>query len=143
VKKFWKKARAVAVLLGGEAKKEWRNAEMALTVSTSSPQTLLNGIKKAIDDKKVLTWGYKEVDGVRYYTHIADQWNKLAWFKALIQPPGLVFNIVPPKGKGVSTEVYAIYHGRFAEMLLAHFDHQFSEARASAMARAGDIVKAA
>jgi hypothetical protein len=41
------------------------------------------------------------------------------------------------------SDVYAVYHGRFAEMLLAHFDKEFSEARASAMPAAADIIKAA
>jgi hypothetical protein len=116
---------------------------MALTVSTSSPQALLDAIKDAIDDKKVLTWGYKDVNGVRYYTHTAHQWKKRAWFKPSIKPGALVFNIVPPQGKRVTTEVYAIYHGRFAEMLLAHFDQMFSEATVSALAKDGDMVKAA
>lgn len=116
---------------------------MALSVSTSSPQAILNGIKKGIDDKKILTWGYKDIKGVRYYTHTADQWNMAAWFKASLEPPSLVFYILAPKGKKISTEVYAVYHGRLAEMLLAHFDDKFSEASASSMPASGDVIKAA
>jgi hypothetical protein len=116
---------------------------LALAVSTASPQSLLAAIKKAIDDKKVVTWRYKDIGGVRYYTHSANQWDSLAWFKGSIESPGLVFYIVPPKGKKISTEVYAVYHGRFTEMLLAHFDSQFRETSASAIPVPGDSVKAA
>jgi hypothetical protein len=116
---------------------------MAISVSTAAPRALLNGIRKAIDDNKVRTWGYKDLDGVRYYTHTTTQWEKLAWIKATVYSDGVVFNIVPPQGKAISPEVYAIYHGRFVEMLLAHFDQQFVDARASAMPLSGDIVKAA
>jgi hypothetical protein len=45
---------------------------------------------------------------------------------------GLILNVIPPS-KGVSTEAYAVYHGRFIEMLLAHFEQDFSDASATAM----------
>lgn len=116
---------------------------MALAVSTTSPQSLLTAIKKAIDDKKVVTWRYEDIGGVRYYTHCVEQWDRTAWFKASTAAPGLVFNIVPPKGKAISAPVYAVYHGRLAEMLLSHFDKQFCQASASALPVSGDSVKAA
>jgi predicted nucleic acid-binding protein len=36
---------------------------------------------------------------------------------------------------------YAVYHGRFIEMLLTHFDLKFTQARASALPETGDIVE--
>jgi hypothetical protein len=39
--------------------------------------------------------------------------------------------------------VYAVYHGRFIEMLLAHFDEQMSGAAATAMPTTADVVKSA
>jgi hypothetical protein len=50
-----------------------------------------------------------------------------------------VLNIIPPK-KGVSKEAYAVYHGRFIEMLLAHFDEEFSGAFGTAKATRDDRV---
>jgi hypothetical protein len=44
----------------------------------------------------------------------------------------LNFGILGRKEETISSEVYAIYHGRFVEMLLAHFDDQFSAAKTSA-----------
>jgi len=37
-------------------------------------------------------------------------------------------------------EAYAVYHGRFIEMLLAHFDEGFSEAFATAQATGDDRI---
>ncbi|ERJ35113.1 hypothetical protein L810_2257 [Burkholderia sp. AU4i] len=39
--------------------------------------------------------------------------------------------------------VYGVYHGRFLEMLLAHFDHSFSNATATAHADSTDNYKVA
>lgn len=52
----------------------------------------------------------------------------------------LKFYIVRPKGANISKEVYAVYHGRFAEMLLRHFDDRCQSITASAMAEAKDLV---
>lgn len=113
---------------------------MAVTVSTSRGAALLAAIYKAIDDKKILTWGYTQQDGVRYLTHTAEQWDKQAWFRPLVDAPGLVFNILPSKGGKVSATAYGIFHGRLIEMLLNHFDKDFSATSASALPAAGDSV---
>src|SRR5437762_168405 len=102
-------------------------AEMAVFVSTGEGNALLKAIFKAIDDKKVVTWGYTQVGAVKYFTHTATQWDQKAWFQPSFQSDGLRFYIVPPQGKSVSREAYAIYHGRLVEMLLAHFDSKFSD----------------
>ena len=116
---------------------------MAINVTTGNGQALLAAIYKAIDDKKIDTWRYEAHGGVKYLTHCANQWNKKAWLKATIQSPGLVLNIVKPKEKSISTVVYAVYHGRFIEMLLAHFDQHMSGAAATAMPTAADVVQGA
>jgi hypothetical protein len=116
---------------------------MAIYVSTGDGHALLEAIYAAIDDNKIRTWCYADHDGVRYLTHSADQWNQKAWLKATVQQPGLVFNIVKPKGSNISTEVYAVYHGRLIEMLLAHFDGWIATAAATSMPTALDVVKAA
>jgi hypothetical protein len=54
----------------------------------------------------------------------------------------LVFNILNPRGVAITKEVYGVYHGRFIEMLLVHFDNSFMNADASAAVAAGDQVTA-
>ena len=46
------------------------------------------------------------------------------------------------QGSNVTTEVYAVYHGRFIETMLAHFDKQFTNGFASSMPTVADRVAA-
>jgi hypothetical protein len=110
---------------------------MALLVSTSQPSTLLSAIKKAIDDKHIETWAY-DSDGD--FTHTPVQWSRKGWLRPSLQSGTLVFNIISPKGINLSKEVYGVYHGRFIEMLLAHFDKIFTAADATALATTADLV---
>lgn len=110
---------------------------MAIFVTTQTPKRLLSAIKQAIAEDQIATWSlYND-----HFTHSVEQWSRRAWFKARIEERRIVFNIVPPKGKIVSRNVYGIYHGRFIEMLLNHFDGQFESASATALPTASDRIK--
>jgi len=109
---------------------------MSVRILATDPASLLRNIYKAIDDRKIVTWQYDK-DGD--FTHSAEQWRYKAWFRPKIETNALVLTIMPPKDIPLSTEVYAIYHGRFIEALLAHFDQQFSYASASAIPQVGDM----
>src|SRR5437868_1254530 len=112
---------------------------MALYVRATAPADLLKAIKKGIDDNKIDTWEY-DSDGD--FTHTPPQWRKKAWLRPTIGAGQLTFGIIKPAKEAISTEVYAVYHGRFIEMLLAHFDLQFSTAQATAQpVIPPDIVK--
>ena len=102
---------------------------MAVIVKTSNPSTLLKKIKKAIDDKKIDTWSYDD-DGD--FTHTPEQWRSKAWLKPKIYSSELRFGILGQKETKMTTYIYGIYHGRFIEMLLNHFDSDFTQASATA-----------
>jgi hypothetical protein len=110
-----------------------------LSFGTTTPLALLSEIKKAIDDKKVTTWSYTK-EG--HFTHTPDQWRAKAWLFPKVDGSELRFGIIRPQSGNVSTEVYAVYHGRFMEMMLAHFDTRFGNGMASALPTAADNVKA-
>lgn len=110
---------------------------MAVTITTSSPQSLLAGIKLSIDQGHIVTWSY-DSDGD--FIHTAEQWKYKAWLRPIVKTGNLTFGIIPPRSVAISREVYAIYHGRFIEMLLVHFDEKFSAAIASAMPTNDDDV---
>jgi len=93
-----------------------------LTFDTSTPNNLLSRIKKLIDSGQIKTWAY-DTDGD--FTHTATQWNNKAWLRPHVNGSNLQFTILGPTS-GLSTEVYAIYHGRFLEMMLAHFFNSFT-----------------
>jgi hypothetical protein len=107
---------------------------MALTVNTSNPRALLNGIRKAIDDKKVETWEYDK-DGD--FTHKPEQWRNAAWLRPVVGNGVLQFGLLGPQNKGMTKLIYGVYHGRFIEMMLTHFDNDFSSASATAQDQSG------
>ena len=95
---------------------------MAVIVKTENPKVLLQKIHKAIDENKIDTW---IIDNDGDFTHVPEQWNCKAWMhKADIASDNdeLVFGIVGNKQVKMTKLLYAVYHGRFAEMLLSHFD---------------------
>ena len=112
-----------------------------LSFSTTKPNALLAAIKKAINSKKITTWSYT-ANG--YFTHTPEQWKAKAWLlPKVIDGSELRFGIIRPTNASVGTEVYAVYHGRFIEMMLAHFDTEFQNGLASALPTAADNIKAA
>lgn len=111
---------------------------MAIHITTAAPKKLLATFKKAIDDGHIKTWSY-DSDGD--FTHTADQWVRKAWLHPkIIEKTELILHILPPKDVELTSQIYAIYHGRFIESMLNHCDTLFSNASASAMPEQGDIV---
>lgn len=113
---------------------------MSVTVFTSKPNALLTAIKKAIDDNKVETWAYDQ-DGD--FTHSPDQWRQKAWFRPAVQQGMLVFGLLGPTDVTMTKTIYGVYHGRFIEMLLAHFDADFGNVSATALGDSFDSFKTA
>ncbi|HEY6230816.1 MAG TPA: hypothetical protein VIW64_06115 [Pyrinomonadaceae bacterium] len=109
---------------------------MAIIVKTSSASELLKAIRKAIENKKIETWSY-DSDGD--FTHTPDQWNKKAWLRPKVYIGELRFGILAPQDTKMSTYIYGVYHGRFIEMLLSHFDSDFTTANATAQKTEPDI----
>jgi hypothetical protein len=112
---------------------------VAIHVLTAQPEQLLQAIRYEIAEGHISTWARDE-DGD--FTHTHTQWQKRAWLRPQTLVGELRLNIIAPLEHALTTEMYAIYHGRFIEMLLAHFDNQFYQANASALPDPGDIVGA-
>ena len=110
---------------------------MAVIVETEKPSELLQSLKQAMKERTVETWS---VDSDGDFTHSPEQWANKAWFRPKIEQDRLVFRMITPKGKRMSRTVYAVYHGRFIEMLLAHFDLKFTRAYSSALPSEGDVI---
>ena len=91
---------------------------MALYIKTTDPHGLLNAIKESIDNQIVQTWS---IDEEGDFTH-ASQWKNKAWLKPVVQSDQLAFGLIGRKDEIMTKAVYGIFHGRFSEMLLTHFD---------------------
>lgn len=111
---------------------------MAVMTFTSKPATLLAAIKKAIDAKEIETWQY-DADGD--FTHTPEQWRGQAWLRPFAQQGVLTFGLLGRKNVTMTKTVYGVYHGRFVEMLLTHFDDWFTNASATAIADSVDNFK--
>lgn len=103
-------------------------------VTTNAP-ALLKAVKAAIDAGHIETWSY---DGDGDFTHTPPQWRSRAWLRPAIKADALEFGLLKPQGAVITREIYAIYHGRFVEMMLVHFDDRFDSAIASALTRSPD-----
>jgi hypothetical protein len=111
---------------------------MALFVFTDKASELLSAVKAAIDGKHIDTWRYDK-DGD--FTHSPEQWVNRAWLRPSIAESALTFGIIGRKSDDLTKEEYAVYHGRFVEMLLAHFDKRFSTIQTTALMQQPDILK--
>jgi hypothetical protein len=112
---------------------------MAIQVHTDNPQGLLNSIYAAIDEGSIVTWTYDDDNDFIHDTPDG-QWEGAAWLHPTVREGVLVLNVIPPTD-GLSKEAYAVYHGRFIEMLLVHFDEDFTDAFATAQPTVEDSVK--
>lgn len=110
---------------------------MALNVQCTDSAGLLGAIRKAIREKEVDTW---VMDNDGDFTHSPEQWRHRAWLRPKVRDELLVFNILGRKNEKMSKTIYGVYHGRFAEMLLTHFDGEFTRVSATALPAAGDSV---
>jgi hypothetical protein len=113
---------------------------MAVYFNTTAGKALLAKFDAAIKQKeakgKITTW--KKSDDDEFYTHVADNWTKKAWFQAKVEDKRLVFNIIKPKNSNVSTSAYAYYHGHMIETFLNHFDADFTTGDATGLPASGD-----
>jgi hypothetical protein len=110
---------------------------MAVLIDCASPKKLLQEFHALIDDGTIKTWPY---DTHKDFTHVSDQWKFKAWFRPTIEDGRLVFSIIRPKAKTISTATYAFFHGHLLQTFLDHFDKQFTWLYASALPKKGDLV---
>lgn len=112
---------------------------MSIYVRTENPKGLINKIKQAIDNNSIDTWAY---DSEGDFTHNVDQWRYSAWMRPHIESGRIIFAILCRKDKNLSMVEYAVYHGRFVEMLLRHFDKDCQSIDVSPLGTSYDVINA-
>ena len=90
---------------------------MAVSIAAADPAFLLKGILARFDQRTIEGWCR---DG-ECFTLTDPEWSTRAYLRPLLQTENLVLGLVPTEGQGMSKELYAVYHGRFIDMLLRHF----------------------
>lgn len=84
-----------------------------------------------------LNWS---VDSDGDFTYGVAQWGRKAWFRVrpvLERENKIEFGIIASKKFTMSKGLYAVYHGRFAEMLLCCADDMIEEIHISSLLRKG------
>lgn len=112
---------------------------MALYIKSNNPNALLRKVREKIEDHGIDTW---ELDNDGDFTHSPSQWRNHAWFHAKVENERgrLAFYIICRNDKNLSVTDYAVFHGRFAEMLLTHFDRECESIEISPLASGYDKV---
>lgn len=112
---------------------------MAIYITSIHPFLLLRNIKEKFVERGIETW---EMDKDGDFTHSPFQWRYHAWFRARVEEERnrLAFYIICRNDKNLSVIDYAVYHGRFAEMLLTHFDRECDSIEITPLASGYDQV---
>ena len=98
------------------------NKRTMIRVQTNDPEGLLDRIREAIENNVVVTW---HLDNDGDFLPTQEQWIGKAWITPLIRedaPDSLYFGIIESKLQRMTKAIYGVFLGRFAEMLLTHFD---------------------
>lgn len=110
---------------------------MAIYVKTDNPSELVTHIREGISNNNIETW---LCDSAGDFTHDTDQWRYHAWMTPFVENERVVFGIICRKDRNLSIAEYAVYHGRFAEMLLRHFDKICKDIEITPLATRYDVV---
>ena len=107
---------------------------MALHIKTKyGAGHLWDGLKGKLEKGEIDTW---MMDSDGDFTHRPVQWVKRAWFRKSKASSAneLVFGLIGREDENMSKGIYAVYHGRFAEMLLTYFDEEIETVEISSLA---------
>lgn len=110
-----------------------------IEIHTPDPHRLVEEINEAIRNGRIATW---TVDSDGDYTHSLEQWKNRAWLSCRFNETDdtlLRFVIIEAREQKLSKAVYGVYHGRFAEMLLTHFDNQITSLSISPLLTQYDV----
>jgi hypothetical protein len=110
---------------------------MSVRAFTDNATALLARIKKLIDEGHIETWAY-DSDGDFTHTPASGQWKNKAWFRPQVKSDMLRMVILNNKKVTFTREIFAVYHGRFIEMLTSHAPELYTSASASPNPVSGD-----
>ena len=93
-----------------------------ITITTkNAPGQLVEKINTLIKNKRITTW---DIDDENDYILNIDEYRYKAWMSIddRIEGNTLFFCIIESRKYALTKEIYAVYHCKFAEMLLEYFD---------------------
>lgn len=108
---------------------------MAVIIQGCNPDYLLQQIYSSVSQNDIDTWLF---DAEGDFTYLPPQWYCHAWLRPrrmlfASEPNKLVFGIVQSQKWRMTPSLYSVYHSRFVEMLLTHFDGKFQDVTITAL----------
>lgn len=97
-----------------------------IEIITEHPRCLLEKINDAIESGSIVSW---TIDRDGDYSPVQEQWLGKAWIRPILKeekPNTLYFGILESRQHKMTKTVYGVFLGRFAEMLLTHFDTEMN-----------------
>lgn len=92
---------------------------MAILIRTNHAQSIVYRLKEQINNNLNMAWAYDEEGDFMYKD------GKLAaWMRPVVGTNRLDFYVVGRKDTEISVQEYAVFHGRFVEMLLTYFPRE-------------------
>ena len=111
-----------------------------ISIYAAQPAILLQNLKKAARQLQIPPW---ECDEEGDFTQSRVKEQRKAWLRPSAGGNVLNFSFLGPQDVALEKGVYALYHGRFLEMLLAGFADQFAEASITAQPDGSDLFLSA
>jgi hypothetical protein len=102
-----------------------------ITITTkNAPGQLVEKINTLIKNKRITTW---DIDDENDYILNIDEYRYKAWMSIddRIEGNTLFFCIIESRKYALTKEIYAVYHCKFAEMLLEYFDTEIDNLQIS------------
>lgn len=102
-----------------------------ITITTkNAPKQLVERINTFIKNKRITTW---DIDNENDYILNLDEYRYKAWMSIndRNEEYTLHFCIIESRKYAMTKEIYAVYHTRFAEMLLEYFDTEIEKLQIS------------
>lgn len=94
-----------------------------ITIETSSPRSLLENMRNAIDQGRITSWIY---DDEHDFTLSRLGTVQRAWFHPRIGTGKIRFCIVGVNGENMTSLTYAKYHSHLVNTLLRFFDDEIT-----------------
>jgi len=101
-----------------------------ITVRTTNPNNIYQGIIRGIQNGSIDTWKIVTVGNLVYFTHDTTnkQWLNKSYMKAGTDSHGnLIFHVIRNNENSFDQNIFAVYQGRFIQMLVSHFPNSFTE----------------
>lgn len=109
-----------------------------IKITTDNPFVFIASFDFAMRTNVIRGW---TVDGVGDYTMTSDIRGNRAWFRHHIHGNEIQFGIIGSRSAPMDRTLYSVYHSRFIEVLLTHFDNDIQSLEVSPLlVRGVDMV---